>query len=406
MSDIFISYGSLDRGRAKLIADALAGQGWSVWWDRMISPGKEFDEVIEGALDSAKCVVVLWSKTSVASSWVKTEAAEAMRRKILVPALIDDVKIPLEFRRLQAADLRQWEGDSSSAELRNLIGSITSLMARQPSSPVPSSESTVSSAAASQHSIVRRLFLERKPVMVIGAISAALGLSVLALWVLKAPKPSLQSASPVSTTTTGGSRASDAATSVADLQITSLSGANSPRPLDGYEIVNASTDAPGTAGHAPVYPRGARITLDLAHNHQSGASITLRGVELNIENSRPGAQKAYAYRAKGDRVIGAGPIKPLIYHIALFGKRVGPAMRVKDSKRGTKATSRSPNFLDTDDQELFQLSTQDDSQSINIDVTAEEAGLYEISFTFTYSVLGQTKQRRSQPPIWIYYDGR
>ena len=124
MGDIFISYASADRERARMLADALARQGWSVWWDRTIPPGKEFDQVIEEALDAAKCVVVLWSKTSTASSWVKTEAAEAMRRKILVPALIDDVKIPLEFRRLQAADLSQWQGEDSHPELEKFCRSI------------------------------------------------------------------------------------------------------------------------------------------------------------------------------------------------------------------------------------------------------------------------------------------
>ena len=124
MSDIFISYASADRERARLLADALAQKGWSVWWDRTIPPGKEFDRVIEEALDAAKCVVVLWSKTSTASSWVKTEAAEAMRRKILVPALIDETKIPLEFRRLQAADLSQWQGEHSHPELEKFSRSI------------------------------------------------------------------------------------------------------------------------------------------------------------------------------------------------------------------------------------------------------------------------------------------
>jgi TIR domain len=124
MSDIFISYASADRERARLLADALAQKGWSVWWDRTIPPGKEFDQVIEEALDAAKCVVVLWSKTSTASTWVKTEAAEAMRRKILVPALIDETKIPLEFRRLQAADLSQWQGEHSHPELEKFSRSI------------------------------------------------------------------------------------------------------------------------------------------------------------------------------------------------------------------------------------------------------------------------------------------
>jgi hypothetical protein len=116
MSDIFISYASADRERARQLSAALDRRGWSTWWDRTIPPGKEYDEVIEEALESAKCVIVLWSQASVASSWVKTEAAEAMRRKILVPALIDDVKIPLEFRRLQAADLSQWRGESAGLE--------------------------------------------------------------------------------------------------------------------------------------------------------------------------------------------------------------------------------------------------------------------------------------------------
>ena len=124
MSDIFVSYASADRDRARAVAQALTEQGWSVWWDRKIPPGKQFDEVIEEALDSARCVVVLWSKASVASQWVKTEAAEAMRRKILVPVLIEDVKIPLEFRRLQAADLSTWTGGTAHEEVQKFFASI------------------------------------------------------------------------------------------------------------------------------------------------------------------------------------------------------------------------------------------------------------------------------------------
>ena len=95
MSEIFISYASADRERAKTIAEGLTAEGRSVWWDRVIPPGRHFDEVIEEALNGARCVVVLWSQASVASNWVKTEAADAMQRKILIPALIEDVRIPL-----------------------------------------------------------------------------------------------------------------------------------------------------------------------------------------------------------------------------------------------------------------------------------------------------------------------
>ena len=115
MTDVFISYASADRDKARLVAQALRAKGWSVWWDRVIPPGKQYDEVIEQALAGAKCVVVLWSPTSAASKWVRIEAGEALRRGLLVPALIaKDTAIPLEFSRVQAADLSQWQAGNAS----------------------------------------------------------------------------------------------------------------------------------------------------------------------------------------------------------------------------------------------------------------------------------------------------
>jgi hypothetical protein len=121
MSDIFISYAREDRDKAKALAELFQQQDWSVWWDRNIPPGRSFDEVIEEALGAAKCVVVLWSKNSASSDWVKGEAGEAMQRKILVPARIDSANVPLEFRRLQTVDLSDWKGDAAHPELPGLL---------------------------------------------------------------------------------------------------------------------------------------------------------------------------------------------------------------------------------------------------------------------------------------------
>ena len=77
MTDVFISYATSDRERAREIANLLSARGWSVWWDRKIKAGQTFDEVIERELESAKSIVVLWSEASVASEWVKNEAAFA-----------------------------------------------------------------------------------------------------------------------------------------------------------------------------------------------------------------------------------------------------------------------------------------------------------------------------------------
>lgn len=83
MNDLFLSYDSADRAVAQRLADALEALGWSVWWDREIPFGKAFDLVIEEQLNAARCVIVLWSKDSVRSRWVKTEAAVAAERECL-----------------------------------------------------------------------------------------------------------------------------------------------------------------------------------------------------------------------------------------------------------------------------------------------------------------------------------
>ncbi len=129
MSDIFISYSRSDRPTAQTLAKALQREGWSVWWDPKIPPGKTFDEVIDQALERAKCVIVLWSKASVRSKWVKVEAAEGNRRGILLPALIeDDAKMPLEFRYIQASRLTDWRGEAEHTEFGTLRAAVSELL--------------------------------------------------------------------------------------------------------------------------------------------------------------------------------------------------------------------------------------------------------------------------------------
>jgi len=136
MPDVFISYAREDRERARVLAEALQARGWSVWWDRKIVAGQAFDKTIEEQLEAAKSVVVLWSEHSIGSEWVRNEAGMASEREVLVPALIDDVKQPLEFRRRQAADLTRWTGDPADPEFNGLCDGIAA-KTRIPAQPPP-----------------------------------------------------------------------------------------------------------------------------------------------------------------------------------------------------------------------------------------------------------------------------
>jgi TIR domain len=162
MSDIFISYAREDRNKARALAELFQQQGWSVWWDRNIPPGRSFDEVIEEALGAAKCVVVLWSKNSASSDWVKGEAAEALQRKILVPVRIESANVPLEFRRLQTVDLSSWRGDGGHPELAGFLQAVAANIKGVVRCPV---------SEGSQRKLI-------KPVLTLLAIAVLLGAGV------------------------------------------------------------------------------------------------------------------------------------------------------------------------------------------------------------------------------------
>lgn len=125
MADIFLSYAREDVAAARSLAHWLEQNGWSVWWDRKIAAGKTFDAVIAQELAACRCVLVLWTRHSVASDWVKEEASEAVARKILVPALLDDTPPPLGFKRIQAAQLAGWVGDPDDERLGELRRAIS-----------------------------------------------------------------------------------------------------------------------------------------------------------------------------------------------------------------------------------------------------------------------------------------
>ncbi|MEP6982236.1 MAG: TIR domain-containing protein [Sphingomicrobium sp.] len=124
MAQVFLSYTSDDVGRAKALAAAIERAGFTVWWDRELIGGAEYSREIEDALKAAEVVVVLWSKNSVDSAWVRDEAAVGRDTGRLVPVRLDASEPPLGFRQYQTIDLSRWNGRSDSAALTTLKNAI------------------------------------------------------------------------------------------------------------------------------------------------------------------------------------------------------------------------------------------------------------------------------------------
>jgi hypothetical protein len=124
--EVFLSYAHEDMAMAETLSQRIVQEKWSVFWDREIPVGLTWDDIVEAALDGAKCVVVLWSPAARDSEWVRIEAAEGAERGILTPALIAETKIPLRFRRIQAANLIGWSsGSPDTPGMRALVSAIS-----------------------------------------------------------------------------------------------------------------------------------------------------------------------------------------------------------------------------------------------------------------------------------------
>lgn len=158
MSSVFISYAREDLAEARSVAEALSSHGLSVFWDRTIPTGHTFERVIEEAIGSARARVVLWSRNSVRSDWVRAEAAEGAKRGILVPATLDGEPPPLRYRISQTADLTDWRPGSRTDSFAAFIADIVGTAHRNDSvaggQDVPGDMTTLPRQGSSQHGIL------------------------------------------------------------------------------------------------------------------------------------------------------------------------------------------------------------------------------------------------------------
>lgn len=158
MTHIFISYNREDQFRARMIADGLKAEGLHVWWDTNLRAGESYDEVTEKHLREAGAVVVLWSKKSVNSKWVRAEATVGERFSKLVPAMIEPCERPLRFELVQTADLVNWQGDRSDPNWRLFIQGVKNAVGHHEEAPPAPAAAPGGSADSSNDITIENTF--------------------------------------------------------------------------------------------------------------------------------------------------------------------------------------------------------------------------------------------------------
>jgi TolB-like protein/tetratricopeptide (TPR) repeat protein len=134
MADVFLSYSRSDKARVAPLVAAIEAQGWSVWWDPVITPGQEFDVEIAAQLKSAAAVLVVWTPQSVTSRWVRGEARDGADRGILVPVRFAGAELPIDVRALHTVDLDEWT-DDRNPQIQEMLRTLRTVIARARGSP-------------------------------------------------------------------------------------------------------------------------------------------------------------------------------------------------------------------------------------------------------------------------------
>ena len=175
-ADVFISYKAEDRSRLEPLVAALEAEGLMVWWDARIGGGANWRHEIERHLDAARCVLVAWSKRSVAPEghFVRDEAARAMRLGTYLPIKLDAVDPPLGFGEVQALSLQGWTGKASDPRLKDVIEAVRARLSGNEPVFGPVSRG---SAAVSRRALVG------------AAVAAGTAVTAGAGWLLLKPEP-------------------------------------------------------------------------------------------------------------------------------------------------------------------------------------------------------------------------
>ena len=135
---VFLSYSRADRKAALAVVRVLEDAGYRVWWDGLLEGGERFSETTEAALQQARAVVVLWSKTSAASHWVHDEATRGRESGRLVPLSIDGCLPPLGFGQFQSIDVSHVLSKPGSEPMRKVVRAVAALHDGPAPSPVVS----------------------------------------------------------------------------------------------------------------------------------------------------------------------------------------------------------------------------------------------------------------------------
>lgn len=131
--DVFISYKREERAFSERVKRTLIQAGYTAVTDLNINNNEDFGDAIDTMIRTATLTLVLWTKASAASDWVRKEARlardleKAGKRNNYLGVMVEDVDLdmPADLRGLQMVDIHDGGLDKlGMARLLDAVGAI------------------------------------------------------------------------------------------------------------------------------------------------------------------------------------------------------------------------------------------------------------------------------------------
>ena len=126
---VFISHNKADKDTARQIGMSLVAEEIKVWFDEWeISAGDSIVEQINTGLKGCTHFIVIWSKNSAKSNWVRRELNSTLNRAIqsgapkLIPIILDETPIPELLAGIQYIKYEEGSKTNRGDIIRTVIG--------------------------------------------------------------------------------------------------------------------------------------------------------------------------------------------------------------------------------------------------------------------------------------------
>lgn len=250
-ADVFISYKSEEEPVARHIREVLEANGISCWMaPDSIPVGSNYMKQIPEAIENCRAMIVVISKKSQQSVWVKNEFSEAIsKNKLIIPYVIQDCELEDEFAFSMSTMQQVFAWKDEEQALKKIVHDIREALGEDNSAKV-------------EIRVVRKN--KMNPAVIIAAAAAVCAL--IAAVIFLRPKPS----------STAGQPASAPAASVYYSEIL-------PYVLTG--CYQTAEDAKNTDKHIPGYEKAVSL-LSFIRN-DTNRSVFVEKISCEFPNVTP-----------------------------------------------------------------------------------------------------------------------